>query len=120
MGHNLLYIALGGSLGSICRFLIAYLLRRVDFSFPVGTMIANLLGCILIGVFYTLVKNDYFLSQEIRYIGIIGFCGSFTTFSSFVYENLVLIEKGQLLTFALYASLSFILGLACIIIGVRA
>ncbi|QZE15396.1 fluoride efflux transporter CrcB [Halosquirtibacter laminarini] len=120
MGQNLFYIALGGSLGSICRFLIAYLFRRIDFSFPLGTLIANLLGCLLIGVFYTMIKESHFLSQEIRYIGIIGFCGSFTTFSSFVYENLVMIEKGQLWTFAAYALVSFILGLGSIVIGVKA
>lgn len=119
MGGFLFYIATGSGVGSITRFSISHLFHQHKISFTVGTFISNVLSCLLTGIFYSILQHSEHLLQEIRYIGIGEFCRSFTTFSSFAYENITYVQYGNYKLFIFYFLLSSILGLASVIIGIK-
>ena len=83
MVRNLLLVALGGGLGSVCRYLVS---RMVESSFPWGTFAVNILGSLLIGLLVALVGKGI-VSNEIKLLLVTGFCGGFTTFSTFANES---------------------------------
>src|ERR1700738_2597457 len=90
-----LLIAVGGAAGSLLRYLVGGAVQRTSASgFPVGTMFVNVSGCFLIGILLRQFLNMQ-LSPELRAFLIVGFCGGFTTFSTFSAETLGLIEGGE-------------------------
>jgi len=90
-----LLIALGGAAGSLLRYLLGGAVQRVSASgFPIGTLVVNVSGCFIIGVLVRQFMNMQ-LSPELRALLIVGFCGGFTTFSTFSAETLGLIEGGE-------------------------
>jgi fluoride exporter len=91
----LLLIALGGGVGSLLRYLIGGAIQRSSASgFPIGTTFVNVVGCFLVGVFVRFLLNMQ-TSVELRALLIVGFCGGFTTFSTFSYETVGLLEGGE-------------------------
>lgn len=111
----ILSIALGGALGSVLRFLIS---KMFTTSFPLGTLVVNVVGCLLIGLFYGLFANKgCSLSAETRAFLTVGLCGGFTTFSTFMNDCSKLVTLEQYLQVALYLSLSIILGFIAVYIG---
>lgn len=117
MFSNLLLVGVGGFLGSALRFLISVMInRQVSTHFPFGTFTVNIVGSLLIGILYGLWARE-FVDDSTSRIWISGFCGGFTTFSTFSYDSLTLINHGQYLTFIIYASASVILGLAAVFAG---
>lgn len=113
----LLYIALGGGAGSVCRYLLSKAFAEVHWlSLPVGTLAANLLGSLCIGVFYAL-SDRFSFSQEVRLLLTTGFCGGFTTFSTFSYENLAFLRQGDYFTFFLYVAFSLVCCFAGVALG---
>lgn len=113
MLKNVLLVGLGGGIGSIARFLCQkYLYEWAQHSFPLGTFIVNILGCFLIGLFYGLAEKGNLLTPEWRLLLTTGFCGGYTTFSTFAYENINLLKSGDFLYFGLYTAGSIILGIA--------
>src|SRR5215212_11055166 len=91
----LLLIALGGAAGSVLRYVIGGVIQRTSPSgFPVGTMVVNVSGCFLIGVLARQFLNMQ-LSSELRALLVVGFCGGFTTFSTFSAEAVGLVEGGE-------------------------
>lgn len=116
---NLLFIALGGGAGSISRYLVQkFMYQWYPSSFPWGTLAANLAGCFLIGALYGLAEKGNILSPELRLLLITGFCGGFTTFSSFAYENTVLLREGDFVYLGLYIGGSVILGILATFLGI--
>jgi CrcB protein len=114
----ILIIGTGSFIGGVSRFLASrYIQNTVISGFPYGTLFVNILGCLLIGIFYGMSERGNFLSAEMRLFLTVGFCGGFTTFSTFASENLSLLKDGNFFYFALYTALSVFLGLMATYFG---
>ena len=114
----ILIIGTGGFVGTVLRFLIGRFVQLHVFSaFPYGTFIINIVGCLLIGIFYGLSSKGSIMNAELRLFLTVGFCGGFTTFSSFANENIALLRDGEFFYFLLYTLLSVILGLVATYLG---
>jgi CrcB protein len=115
-----LLIALGGAAGSVLRYLLGGVVQRSTGSgFPIGTMVVNVSGCFLIGILVRQFLNMQ-LSNDLRALLIVGFCGGFTTFSTFSAETLALIEGGEYSRATAYVFLSVILCLLATLTGMTA
>ncbi len=113
---QVLLVALGGALGATLRYLVtSWVQQRVDF-FPWGTLVVNLLGSFLIGVVLELTVRG-FLSSQARLFLAVGLLGGFTTFSSFSWETLALLEGGDVLPALLYAGGSLVVGIVLAWLG---
>ncbi len=108
----LLAVAVGGALGAMARYVLSeWAQLRWGLQFPWGTLIVNLLGCFALGLVYGLLETVE-ISAALRPAVTVGFLGAFTTFSTFSYETLLLVEGGQALRAAGYVALSVAVGLA--------
>ena len=115
--RGLILIFIGGGLGSIFRFLISKYLEISKGSFPWATLIANFIGCFLIGLLLGWgLKNQNFRS-DIFLFTTIGFCGGLTTFSSFSMENMLFLKSGDYFSFMAYSLLSLIGGILFVGLG---
>ena len=113
---NILLVFLGGGMGSVLRFLLAKYLNNSPEGWPVGTFLANILGSLLIGVVLGLASKNI-LTQNQTFLLASGFCGGFTTFSTFAYENQLFLKSGDFLSFALYTIASFVVGFLAVFLG---
>lgn len=119
--EKLAYIAIGGGVGAVLRYLISGWGQRVvgPAGFPTGTLLVNLLGCLAIGALVSYFAGPHRVREELRLGLLIGVLGGFTTFSTFAYETLALLEDGQRMRAALNIVLSNVLGLAGVWSGYR-
>ncbi len=115
---EVLIVGLGGFAGSISRYLIQNaVLNRFITIFPLGTFAINIIGSLIIGVIFGFAERYQWMTQEWRLFLAIGFCGSFTTFSTFAFDNLQMIKDGNYYQLVWYVSLSLILGVALAWLG---
>ena len=117
MMTRLLLVFAGGGLGSAFRYLIGLGLNRNDFLTPYGTFFVNIVGSLLIGVLAGYNLRTLNLNHEYQALLIAGFLGGFTTFSSFAFENLVMIQNGKFLLFLAYFVSTLIAGLFAVAFG---
>ncbi len=115
---QLILVFLGGGLGSIARFILGKYLNSPADGIPYGTFAANIIGSLLIGIILGFAAKNETLSQSQIVFLATGFCGGFTTFSTFAYENQVFLKNGDLLQFFTYTALSLLLGLAAVFFGI--
>ena len=118
MIKTIIYIALGGAIGSVLRYLTTVLVSKYwSTHFPLATFIANSVGCLLIGLFIGILEKNNLTNSHLKWFLITGFCGGYTTFSTFGLENFTLFQnQNSFMAFA-YIGASVITGLAAIWLG---
>lgn len=114
---QLLLVFIGGGFGSILRYAIGRWLNNTETGIPYGTFVANILGSLIIGFILGLAAKNETLTQNHTLLLATGFCGGFTTFSTFAYENHVFLKSGDFTSFALYTIISFIVGFLAVFAG---
>jgi CrcB protein len=116
---TLLWVGLGGFVGSICRFLLGGAVHHMlkSSAFPYGTMVVNLLGCFAIGVGGGLVEQRQLFAPEVRLFLLVGLLGGFTTFSTFGYESVSLAREGELLAFLANVTIQVVAGMFLVWFG---
>ena len=118
MFKTLLIIGMGGFLGSTSRYLASKLIaEKIDSGFPWGTFSVNIIGCFILGLIYVLAEHHDWLTLEWRWFLAVGFCGSFTTFSTFSYESHALYQSGNIGIMMLYTIISVIVGFGATYLG---
>jgi CrcB protein len=110
-------VFLGGGAGSIARFALGRWLNDSVSGIPFGTFAANVVGSLLIGLILGAAAKGDWLNHHTTLLLATGFCGGFTTFSTFAYENHLFLKNGDVLSFALYAVGSFVLAFGCVFLG---
>ena len=113
--RNVVLVAVGGGFGSVARYLVS---RFAMGAFPWGTFAVNIIGSLLIGLLTGLVAKGT-LSTEMRLLLITGFCGGFTTFSTFANESFAMHKAGDVLIAALYVSASVFVGIVAVYVGLH-
>ncbi|MHB2153588.1 fluoride efflux transporter CrcB [Caldithrix abyssi] len=116
---RLLLIGSGGFLGAVSRYLLSGLVYRLvrDPWFPYGTLAVNLLGCLIIGFLNGLIEMRHILSPDTRALLLIGFLGSFTTFSTFAFESFSLARDSQFMSTFLNLILHIVPGVLFVWLG---
>jgi fluoride exporter len=117
----ILAVALGGSLGSVARYLVGIGSGKLfGVNFPWGTLIINVTGSALIGVFTGLFALKWNLAQAMRIFLTVGICGGYTTFSTFSLDAFYLMERGEMLAAGAYMVGSVVLSVGALIVAMQA
>lgn len=119
MIRNLILVGAGSCVGGISRYLIQlFVQKQFPSSIPLGTLSVNIIGCFIVGLIYALADKSNLLSPAIRLLLATGFCGGFTTFSSFAYENISLMQDGEFFYTSQYIALSIVVGFSSVYLGI--
>ena len=117
---KIVLIFVGSGLGGVCRYVLSGWVQRLgNASFPLGTLMVNLLGCLVIGFLSAAFMGRWFVREEHRIAIVVGVIGGFTTFSAFGMETFALLNDGQYLRAAANVALSVVLGLTAVWVGYR-
>lgn len=117
MVKNILLVGLGSFVGGVLRYLISLLLRPSMGGFPWGTFVVNIVGCLLIGALWGAMGRWPNFSSRISLLIGMGFCGGFTTFSTFSKESLALLQAGSYGLFSAYVFGSIAVGILAVTLG---
>jgi CrcB protein len=118
MIRTLTLIAFGGGIGSVFRYLTSVLVQKYYASvFPLTTLITNVLGCFIIGLLMGVFEKNQVVNSDLKWLFITGFCGGYTTFSTFGFENISLFQNNHSAMAFLYIGGSVLLGLFAVWMG---
>lgn len=116
---KILYICAGGAAGSLSRYWLSGLAQRlVGGSFPLGTFVVNMLGCLFFGAVWGFLENRLLPGSEIRILLLTGFMGAFTTFSTYMFETAELVKHGQMTIALLNVVGQSVAGLLLVLAGI--
>ena len=114
------FIAIGSALGGVMRYLVGgFVQQRAGIAFPYGTLLVNITGSFLLGFLLRYALATPAISPEVRGLLTTGFCGGYTTFSTFTFETMTLIDDGELRRAAAYVLASVILSLVAVYAGIE-
>jgi len=117
----ILIVGSGGFIGTIARYLSNELMRKLTSSnFPFGTLLINILGCLIIGLIYGFIEKGKLLEPDLRLFLTTGICGGFTTFSAFSIETIIMLRNGEFIYVFAYLTLSILLGFTATYLGMVA
>ena len=120
MIKNFLIIGFGGAAGSMLRYAVQKIFQAQSVAaFPTGTLLVNITGCFLIGIFWSLASRSLTWNDEMKLLLMTGFCGGFTTFSAFTLEGIGLLKENRIILFFIYLTASVVGGLLATFIGIR-
>ena len=119
MIKDIILVGAGSFLGGIARYLVSLLMKGVSGAFPWATMTVNIAGCLLIGVLWAVFSRST-ASSQLNLLLTVGFCGGFTTFSTFSKESLCLLQANDFVGFSLYTIGGVALGLLAVWVGYKA
>lgn len=119
--HKLVFIAIGGGVGAVARYVLAgWGQRLTETSFPLGTLVVNVVGCLGVGVLAALFSGPAIVREEYRLAILVGFLGGFTTFSTFGYESFALLSEREWWLAGANVVASNVLCLLAVFLGYRA
>jgi CrcB protein len=114
----LFYVAIGSALGGVSRYLLGgYIQRVLQTEFPAGTLLVNVSGSLLIGAILQYAVETSTVTPELKALLTIGFCGGYTTFSTFSYETVALLKDGEWSRAGMYIAGSVLLSLVATFVG---
>ena len=115
----ILIVGLGGFFGTVVRFgSVKFIAQFTNISFPYGTLFVNIIGSFIIGILFALSSKTTIMSSEMRLLLTTGFCGGFTTFSTFALDCVHLINDEQYFAVASYLLISIIVGILAVFLGI--
>jgi CrcB protein len=119
--QRLIFIGLAGFVGTLARFGLSEIAaKRLGESFPIGTLIVNIVGCFLAGALFYSVQERVLVSETTRLVIMVGFLGGFTTFSAFGLQTFALFKSGEVGLGLLNVALSNVIGIAMVWVGYSA
>ena len=113
------HLIIGGTVGTLSRYLLSGVVYQAfGTNFPYGTLLVNLIGCFLIGFLAAASEEKFLLGPHARILLMVGFCGAFTTFSTFMLETANLMKDGEMLKVFLNVAVSVVVGFLIFRLGV--
>ena len=117
MIRDIVLVGIGSGIGGICRYLISLAMNHGCNGFPWGTFTVNVAGCLMIGILWGATNRIQNISPALLLFLMVGFCGGFTTFSTFSKEGLALLQANNNMLFVLYTIGSVVLGIIAVALG---
>lgn len=117
--HPIVLVGIGGFIGAVLRYLMSGFVQNLTQSvtFPYGTLVVNMIGCFLMGLFSHLIESQAGMTAEMRLFLLVGLLGSFTTYSTFSHETLNLLQDHGLSLALLNIGTHIVLGISAVLLG---